>query len=233
MLRGGGTRRTGIRRSRSWCPRYGLVILLAASSNIGDSWPGRYCSAHHRMSFNSRHEGPECMSVTRRALGLADIARHVIGCHVTRETRVQGALDDMASNLCQALIPGGRLGGGSAVYNCDVRGHGPRHRRRQRDMARVWFAGHQRIRRTERRCRRRPIRRRFPLWRPVVRHRAGEFLRTSSPRPTLNLPLLLLLLLRILFHTSSSASSSSFARLYEHLPFRYPVCDTRVSHAPV
>jgi hypothetical protein len=31
--------------------------------------------------------------------GLADIARHVIGCQTTQETRVQDAVDDVASNI--------------------------------------------------------------------------------------------------------------------------------------
>jgi hypothetical protein len=35
--------------------------------------------------------------------GLADIARHVIGCHLTQETRIQNVLDDVASETCQAL----------------------------------------------------------------------------------------------------------------------------------
>ena len=35
--------------------------------------------------------------------GLADIARHVIGCRSTQETRVQSVLDDVASSNSQAL----------------------------------------------------------------------------------------------------------------------------------
>jgi len=49
--------------------------------------------------------------MTWRAMGLADIARHVIrchlaqemravGCHLTEEARVQNALDDVAGNIC-------------------------------------------------------------------------------------------------------------------------------------
>jgi len=41
--------------------------------------PGRYCSPRHRMPFNSRIEGAKCVSMTGRAMGSADIARHVIG----------------------------------------------------------------------------------------------------------------------------------------------------------
>ena len=32
--------------------------------------------------------------------GLADVARHVIGYHVTNETRVHNVLDDVAGNMC-------------------------------------------------------------------------------------------------------------------------------------
>ena len=32
-----------------------------------------------------------------------DITRHVIGCHLTPETKVRSALDDVASNIRQAL----------------------------------------------------------------------------------------------------------------------------------
>ena len=37
---------------------------------------------------------------------LADIARTVIGCHVTHDTRVQHALDDVVSHICPALRDG-------------------------------------------------------------------------------------------------------------------------------
>jgi len=36
----------------------------------------------------------------------ADIARHVIGCRITRETRINNALPDVAGNICQALLQG-------------------------------------------------------------------------------------------------------------------------------
>jgi hypothetical protein len=44
--------------------------------------------------------------MTWRPMDLADNARHVVGCHVTHESRVQNVLDDEASNICQALIFG-------------------------------------------------------------------------------------------------------------------------------
>jgi len=44
--------------------------------------------------------------MTRRAMGLADNARCVIGCRLTQATRVHDALDDAAGKLCQALRRG-------------------------------------------------------------------------------------------------------------------------------
>ena len=41
--------------------------------------------------------------------GLADIARHVMGCRLSRETRVANALGDVASNIYQALPHLGEL----------------------------------------------------------------------------------------------------------------------------
>jgi len=38
--------------------------------------------------------------------GLADVARRVIGCHSTQETRVHSALDDVASVIRQAVDSG-------------------------------------------------------------------------------------------------------------------------------
>ena len=35
--------------------------------------------------------------------GLAEIARHVIGCHLTQDAVVQSALGDVAGNICQGL----------------------------------------------------------------------------------------------------------------------------------
>jgi len=44
--------------------------------------------------------------VAGSAMGLADIARHVIGCHLTPATSVQYALDDVASSIWQAPAVG-------------------------------------------------------------------------------------------------------------------------------
>ena len=46
------------------------------------------------------------MSMKWRAMGLADTARHVIGCHLTQETRFEMCVDDVADNTCQALLHG-------------------------------------------------------------------------------------------------------------------------------
>jgi hypothetical protein len=43
-------------------------------------------------------------------------ARHVIGCSLAQETRVQRALDDMASNICPALKGG--AGRAAAAWRC-------------------------------------------------------------------------------------------------------------------
>jgi len=41
--------------------------------------PPKYCLPRHRMPVNSRNEGSKCVSITWRAMGRADIARHAIG----------------------------------------------------------------------------------------------------------------------------------------------------------
>jgi hypothetical protein len=54
--------------------------------------PARYCWPRHRMPFF-----------------FLVLARHVIGCRSTQETRVPHALRDVASNVCVALSHGGAL----------------------------------------------------------------------------------------------------------------------------
>jgi hypothetical protein len=60
--------------------------------------------------------------------GLADVARHLMGCTVTKESKVLLAVDDVASNIRQALERGGhsraggrRRGGGSQRLCVHVR----------------------------------------------------------------------------------------------------------------
>ena len=59
-------------------------------------------SGHHTVAPTRVQSQKKPCAVTQ---GPADIARHVIGCHSTQETRVQNASDDMAGNICQALPP--------------------------------------------------------------------------------------------------------------------------------
>jgi len=47
--------------------------------------------------------------------GLADVDRHVIGCHLPHDTRVRSALDDVATNIRLALITGHSMGGHGAL----------------------------------------------------------------------------------------------------------------------
>ena len=41
-----------------------------------------------------------------RVLRLMDSARHVVGCHLTQQTRVQNGFDDVASTIHQSLGAG-------------------------------------------------------------------------------------------------------------------------------
>jgi len=54
-------------------------------------WPDTHSSARDRIPCASCNEDSKCGSMTWRAMGLANIARHVIGCHSIHETRVQNA----------------------------------------------------------------------------------------------------------------------------------------------
>ena len=56
------------------------------------------CKALHAGQFDDHFVRRKMWS--RVGYGLADDARHVIGCRLTPETRVQSALDDVA---CRAL----------------------------------------------------------------------------------------------------------------------------------
>ena len=48
-------------------------------------------------------------------VGPDEFARHVIRCYSTQEARVQCALDDVASNICQALLAGELPGAAQAA----------------------------------------------------------------------------------------------------------------------
>jgi len=81
---------------------------------LDDLGPGRYSSPRHRVPCNSRNEGSNALDDVANNI-LPDVARYVVGCHLTHGTRVQSALDDVASSVCQAILPGAVL-----VYDvCD------------------------------------------------------------------------------------------------------------------
>ena len=54
------------------------------------------------------------MSMMQRAIGQADIARHVIGWRLNQETRVYSAFDDAAGNIRRDLPIGPRNAAGAA-----------------------------------------------------------------------------------------------------------------------
>jgi hypothetical protein len=55
-------------------------------------------------------------ALRRSGQGLADTSRPVVGCCMTRDTRVRYGLDDVAGKICQALVPGaGTLGHAVAI----------------------------------------------------------------------------------------------------------------------
>jgi len=66
----------------------------AKKKKVGPVGRSCYCSPRHNMPFDSRNEGSNCVSMTWPETGLTDFARHVTGCRLTQETRVQNALDD-------------------------------------------------------------------------------------------------------------------------------------------
>jgi len=60
------------------------------------------------IALNKNNEGKQRMSEPWWAKGPADNARHVIGCHLTQETRVSAVEDDVAGITCQAMHHGDR-----------------------------------------------------------------------------------------------------------------------------
>jgi hypothetical protein len=67
------------------------------------------CAPTARHVLGRRHER------RRDWQGLMDSARHVIGCHLTQETGVQNAFDDVASTIHQSLEAGVDCGGSCAL----------------------------------------------------------------------------------------------------------------------
>ena len=67
------------------------AVDIEVESAVG---PGRCCSPRHRMTFHSRNEGSKRVLMAWRAMfawGLADIAGHVIECHLTQGRGVENA----------------------------------------------------------------------------------------------------------------------------------------------
>jgi hypothetical protein len=76
----------------------GLVLWSHATSDVSFAQGRRgYCSStsRHRMPSDSINECSRCVA-SNVCQGLAGIARHVIGRHLTQETRVQTRFDDVA-----------------------------------------------------------------------------------------------------------------------------------------
>jgi len=59
----------------------------------------------HPMPFDSANGGLKCVSMTWRASAwqILLITRHVMGCRLTKTTRVQICVDEVAGNVWQAL----------------------------------------------------------------------------------------------------------------------------------
>jgi len=54
------------------------------------------------LPMHSHAAGPRLLPTSHQ--GPADTARHGLGCHSTQASRAQSALDDVASNVCQAHL---------------------------------------------------------------------------------------------------------------------------------
>jgi hypothetical protein len=93
--------------------RFAAVVMVAVGSGI-------YCSPRHRMPLTQVETGVQ-HSLDDEAppapKGLADIARHVIGCHLPHiyldKRVIEMRVDDVAGNMCLSLRRGARCGGRS------------------------------------------------------------------------------------------------------------------------
>ena len=71
----------------NWCNMFHAYLIHTELVSAG-VWPGRCRPPRHRMPFNPGYEDSTFVSLTWRECQ-ADIARHVVGCHSTQETRVK------------------------------------------------------------------------------------------------------------------------------------------------
>ena len=83
-----------------------VVILLEVSLFYNDTW-----TASANGAVLSLHTVGSLLLVGPGRFR----SRHVFGCYLAQETRVQDALDDVASNVCRTLPAGGGGGHGAGV----------------------------------------------------------------------------------------------------------------------
>jgi len=76
-----------------------VLGLSAATAKVPGS--GICCSPCHEMPSDTRAEGHKLMQMTWRAMGLENIARHIIGCQ-SPQRGFKMRVDDVAGNVCQA-----------------------------------------------------------------------------------------------------------------------------------
>jgi len=60
--------------------------------------PARYCSPRHRLPNYTGEEVCKYPSMSWRAVGLVNIARHARGCHLSREMKGQMRDDEVAGS---------------------------------------------------------------------------------------------------------------------------------------
>jgi hypothetical protein len=78
------------------------------SSAVSSGSTGNEPALPHRRRVQRperiRHATSTFTALAAAAEGLAIFARHVKGCHLIQETRVQSTLDDVSANIRQALL---------------------------------------------------------------------------------------------------------------------------------
>jgi len=70
------------------------------------TWRAMYVRPCPAITLGPRTSSRPCApSASTHRYGLPDITCHVIGCHITHETRVQTALDDVSRGQGETLVP--------------------------------------------------------------------------------------------------------------------------------
>jgi len=96
------------------------VAEASPTENEYQVGPERYGSPRNRMPSNSRHEGSTFVSMTCPGRN----ARHVIGCHITQETRIRKIrVCDAEGKICVSLscVGHGRVQDDEEVEAMDLR----------------------------------------------------------------------------------------------------------------